>query len=111
MISALGSIATQQANTTDTTMKKAKQFLDYAATHPDAIVAYRASDMILSAYRDASYLYESKARIRVGGHLYMYENSSRPPKNGAVLTTSQIIMAVISLAAEAELGALYINCR
>ena len=39
MITALGSIAKQQVNPTENTMQKVKQFLDYSATHPDAIVS------------------------------------------------------------------------
>ena len=34
MLTSLGSIASQQANLTEKTMQKSKQFLDYAATHP-----------------------------------------------------------------------------
>ncbi len=41
----------------------------------------------------------------------MSEDSQTPTNNGAVLTISLIICAVISSAAEAELGALYINSR
>ncbi len=48
MLAALGSIATQQANPTENRMKKVRQFLDYASTHPDAIVTYHASDMVLA---------------------------------------------------------------
>ncbi len=44
MLTALGSIATQQANPTkNTTLVKVKQFLDYALTHPDAIMIYQAA--------------------------------------------------------------------
>jgi hypothetical protein len=42
MLTALGSIATQQANPTENTIIKVKQFLDYALTHPNAIVTYQA---------------------------------------------------------------------
>ena len=56
MLAALGSLASQQANPTDDTMKKTKQFLDYAATHQDATITYRASDMVLAVHSDASYL-------------------------------------------------------
>jgi hypothetical protein len=38
MLAALGSIATQQANPTNNTMKKVQQFLDYASTHSDELV-------------------------------------------------------------------------
>ena len=92
-------------------MKKVKHFLDYAASHPDAIITYCASDMVLAAHSDASYLSESKARSRSGGHFFMSNYDAIPSNNGAVLTVSQIIKAVMYSAAEAELGALFINCR
>ena len=111
MLAALGSLATQQASSTENTMKNVKQFLDYAATHQDAIITYRASDMVIAVHSDASYLSETKARSRVGGHFFLSENDEYPSNNGAVLTIAQIIKAVISLAAEAEIGALYINSR
>jgi hypothetical protein len=41
----------------------------------------------------------------------MSNNTAKPPNKGAILTIAQIIKAVMSLAAEAEVGALYINCR
>jgi len=41
----------------------------------------------------------------------MSADSADPPNNGAVLTIAQIIKNVMSSAAEAELGALFINCR
>ena len=41
----------------------------------------------------------------------MSNNVLIPPNNGEVLNILQIINAVISSAAEAELGALYINAR
>jgi hypothetical protein len=61
MLTALGSIPTQQANLTKNTMIKVKQFLDYAFTHPNAIMTYQASDMVLAAHSDASYLLEANA--------------------------------------------------
>ena len=41
----------------------------------------------------------------------MWSNVDTPPNNGAVMTISQIIKTVLSLVAEAEVGALFINCR
>jgi hypothetical protein len=41
----------------------------------------------------------------------MSNNDALPPNNGAVLTIAQIIKAVMLSAAEAETGALYINCQ
>ncbi len=40
----------------------------------------------------------------------MSSNTPHPHNNSVVLTIAQIIKAVISLAADAEIGALYINC-
>ena len=111
MLPALGTIATQQSALAEKTMHKVHQFIDYAATHPDAIITYRASNMILAAHSDASYLSESKARIRAGGLFFMSNDSAVPPNNGSVLTISKITNEVMSSAAEAELGSLFINCR
>ena len=41
----------------------------------------------------------------------MSNNTDVPPNNGAVLNVAQIIKAVMSSAAEAEIGALFINAR
>eukprot|EP00804_Cyclotella_cryptica_P024318 CCRYP_015306-RA/>CCRYP_015306-RA protein AED:0.36 eAED:0.36 QI:0/-1/0/1/-1/1/1/0/360 len=111
MLTALGSLATQQANPTTTTLDRVYQFLDYALSHPNAGVAYRASDMILAAHSDASNLSKTNARSRAGGHFFLSKNDHYPNNNGAVLTIAQIIKAVMSSAAEAELGVLYINAR
>ena len=46
MLTALVSIATQKAKPTDQTMQKFKQLLDYAASHPDTVLLYQASDMV-----------------------------------------------------------------
>jgi hypothetical protein len=111
MLAALGSLATQQANPAENTMAKVMQFLDYATTHPDAIVTYHARDMVLASHSNTSYLSESNARSQAGGHFFMSNNTAKPPINDAIFTTAQIINAVMSLAAEAKVGALYINCR
>ena len=110
MLATLGSIATQQAIPTANTMRKIKKLLDYAATHPDAEVTYRARNMVLAANSDASYLSETKYRSRAGGHFFMASNIAVPENNGAIQTVAQTIKTIMSSAAEAELGALYINC-
>ena len=65
--------------------------------------------MVLAVQSEASYLSKPGARSRAGGHFFMSANVGNPPNNGAVLNMSQIIKSVMSSAAEAELGALYIN--
>jgi hypothetical protein len=111
MLTALSSIAATQAKPTEETMENIKSFLDYAASHQDAILTYQASDMVLIAHSNALYLSKPKARSRAGGHFFMLSNVTNPHNNGAVLNIYQIIKAVMSLAAEAELGALYINAH
>ena len=101
MLTALGSLATQQTAPTQNTMKKFHQFLHYAATHPDSIITYHTSDMILAVHSEASYLSESNARSCASGHFFMSNNSADPPNNGAVLAIAQIIKAVMSSAAKA----------
>eukprot|EP00804_Cyclotella_cryptica_P012915 CCRYP_002273-RA/>CCRYP_002273-RA protein AED:0.38 eAED:0.38 QI:0/0/0/1/0/0/3/0/465 len=78
MLTALSSLATQQANPTQTTLQRIHRFLDYAMTHQNAVVTYRASKMILAAHSDASYLSETKARSRAGGHFFLTERTRYP---------------------------------
>jgi hypothetical protein len=59
---AFSSLASAQATLTDDTMLRTHHLLDYVATHPDAILSYAKSDMILGIHSDASYLSEPKAR-------------------------------------------------
>jgi len=58
MLIALSAIASAQAEPSEETMTRCKQFLDYAATHQDAILTYKASDMVLVIHSDMSYLSE-----------------------------------------------------
>jgi hypothetical protein len=108
---ALSAIASQQAKPTTNTMAKVKQLLQYCASQEDAILTYRASDMILAVHSDAGYLSEPNARSRAGGHFFLSSDVQYPPNNGAILNVAQIIKAVMSSAAEAELGGLFINAK
>jgi len=111
MLTTLSSIASTQSAPTAETLANIKFFLDYAATHQDAIITYRVSNMVLIVHSDKSYLSKPKARSRAGRHFFMSSNTTDPQNNGAVLNIAQLIKAVISSAAEDELGALYINAR
>ncbi len=111
MLTMLSSLASKQAAPTEKTMQKCLQFLDYAASQEDAIVTYRASNMRLAIHSNTLYLSEPKARSRAAGHMFMAGNEDIHINNGVVLSILQIIRAVVSLAAEAELGALFINAK
>ena len=82
MLTALSAIASDQAAPTETTMKKTKLFLDYAASHPDTVSTYRASNMVLALHSDASYLSEPKARSRAGGHFSCQKTQQTRPTMG-----------------------------
>ena len=85
-------------------MKKLDQFLDYAASQEQAVLTYEASDMVLAVHSDASYLRESKARSRAGGHLFVSEDVSFPLNNESVLKIAQIMKIIMSSAEESEIG-------
>ena len=111
MLTELSAIASEQASPTKNTLKKARKFMDYAATHPDAVLTYRSSDMCLAVHNDASYLSEPKARSRAGGHFFLASDVPISANNGAVLNIANFIKTVMSSAAEAEMGAICFNAR
>ncbi len=61
ILTALSSIATEQAKPMEEMMKKVKQLLDYCATQEDAIITYNASKMILAIQSDAGYCNKKNA--------------------------------------------------
>ena len=118
MLVALGTLASAQTKGTEATARAAAQLLDYAATHPDAVLQYNASDMILHVHSDASYLSEKEARSRAGGLFFLSSRPSTtpdsdppPPLNGAIHIVSSIMRNVLASATEAEVGALFHNCQ
>jgi len=120
MLVALGTLASQQAKGTEATMDALVHLLNYAATHPEAKIRYHASDMVLHIVSDASYLSASEARSRLGGYFFLSKNmgpdipsadAAAPPFNAPIHVNSSIIKAVLSSAAEAELGALFFNAK
>jgi hypothetical protein len=113
MLSAIGTIASQQAKGTKQAIVK---LLNYAASHPSATIRYVTSDMVLHIESDASYQSETKSRSRAAGYHYLgpqpVADSTPPaPANGPIVILSQILSEIVSSAAEAELAALFHNCR
>jgi hypothetical protein len=105
ILMALSDIATQQSAPTENTNLRVTQFLDYMWTHPDAIIRYRASDMVLNIHSDASYLSAPKARSRAGGYFFLgsLPRDGDPIKlNGAIHITCTILKLVAASAAEAK---------
>ena len=111
---ALSAIAAQQSAPTEETLARVNQFLDYMWTHPDAKIRNRASNMILSVHSDASYLSAPKARSCTGGYFFLgsIPRDAKPIIiNGAIHITCTILKLVAASAAEAELGALFLNAQ
>jgi hypothetical protein len=107
----ISAIASQSANPTERTLELTHHLLDYLGTQEEAVLTYNASEMVLAAHSDASYLNEPNARSRAGGHFFLSSDSTIPQNNGAVLNIAHIIKHVMSSATEAELAALYIMAR
>ena len=108
---ALGAISSAQTKGTMATAQAVTHLLNYCASHPEATVRFMASDMILHVHSDASYLTEAEARSRAGGHYFLSGQPTKTPvqHNGAIHTVCGILKHVMSSAAEAEVGALFIN--
>ena len=101
MLVILSAVPSSQAAPTEATMEKSKYFLEYAASHPYAILSYSVSDMVGAAHSDASHLTKPKARGTAGGIFFMSNNTENPENNGAVLTIAKIIKNVMTSAADA----------
>ncbi len=71
MLTALGTLATQQAKGTQATMEVLTQLLNYCATHPHAVIRYQASDMVLWTHSNASYLTAPKGRSHAAGYCFL----------------------------------------
>ena len=75
--------------------------------------------MILHVSSDASYLCEERAHSRAGGHFFLsnrlVKNGNKPPtlptNNDAIHALFQIVKTVMSSAAEAEIGATFLNAK
>eukprot|EP00804_Cyclotella_cryptica_P022287 CCRYP_018106-RA/>CCRYP_018106-RA protein AED:0.35 eAED:0.38 QI:0/0/0/1/0/0/3/0/579 len=103
----LSAIASEQAHPTQLTQKRCQQLLDYCASHLDAVVCFKASDMVLNIHSDASYPSESNARSQIAGHFFLGSvpiDKTPIELNGAIYVFCGILKFVVASAAEAELG-------
>ena len=80
LLTALNSIATEQARATIDTAKKITKILNYCATNPDNVLRFYASDMQLYVHSDESYLTTTSARSRAGGHYFLGNKLKDPTK-------------------------------
>jgi hypothetical protein len=111
MLVALSSISSTQAKATEKTYADTLWLLNYAASHPAAVICSSASKMVLHILSNVSY------RSHAGGHYFLSNrapNPAVPPTtllklNGPLFTISRIMCNVMGSAAEAEIGTAYIN--
>ena len=87
------------------------QLLDYCATYNDNGTTYRANHMMLAAHSDTSFNNESRSRSRACAHIFLSENNVILRWNGLLLTIAQIMKYMVSLAAEAEMTALFLTAK
>ena len=93
-------------STTKGMKTKINQFLNYAATPPNATLKYIACNMCLRAHSDASYLCEPKAQIQAGSYAYLRNcptlplliDTAQPSHNGAIHIVCKVLNAVMSSA-------------
>jgi hypothetical protein len=106
-------LASEQSNATEVTADKFIKLLNYCKTHTETKIRYHASDMILHIHIDASYLSENEAKSRAGGFFYMGSDTKTDKKltNGAILIISKVLKHVMSSAAEAKIGAVFISAK
>ena len=70
--------------------------------------------MVLNIHLDASYLSKTRAQSRVAGHYFMglVPKQNEPiPVNGNIYVLCGILTFVVASAAEAKLGALFVNAN
>ena len=81
MIKALNSTTKQQPKPTIWTYESITHILDYVETHPNVVVIYKESDIVLHVKSDASYRSEQKSQIRMGGHYFWAQYQKTSPNN------------------------------
>ena len=107
----LNDIGTQQAPATESTNETINHLLYYLPNYPNNGIVYIASNMVLTSHSDAGFHIESKVCSRAGAHIFLSEDEPVPKWNGPILTISQVIKFVMSLASEYKLGAILITSK
>ena len=79
ILPALSAVATKQANPSKKMRATIKQLLDYCATQDKAVLAYKASKMILAVHRDAGYC-DKKIAKPSGGTYFPIQQQQNPPQ-------------------------------
>ena len=80
VLHALSAIASAKKIDAQVTLNATTYLLNYLATHPDAVLHYYASGMVLFVHSDTSYLTESEGWSIVGRHYFLSPPVADPNK-------------------------------
>jgi hypothetical protein len=95
ILTALSSLATEQAKPMQKTMEKVNQLLGYCASQEEAIITYNTRKMILVVHSHAGYCNEKKLHSQAGRHFSLSNKDNFPPNNGVIFTHATIIKVVM----------------
>ena len=108
MLHTSNNLATRVKDDAQQTVEALNHFLVYCATHPEAVVLYPASNMILHNHSDAACLGATGARSRSAGYTYLgNDTNNKQIINRLISIIAKIFKRVMFSAAEAEIEALY----
>ena len=108
----LRAIADSQAHPTENTKRACDRLLAYGVSHPNCVVRYHATDMILSINSDASHQSCANSGSVIGGyHQLINRDSDINFINGPTSTICRKAKTVCASAAETEYAGLYENGR
>jgi hypothetical protein len=83
-------------------MLRLDRLLGYAAAHPNDRKVFRASEMILRSYSDASFLSRPRAGSVAGSHHFLGDRDDDAPLNHPISSHFTRIPVVCAFVAEAE---------
>ncbi len=120
ILMAICALASEQAVATLGTLKRLDRLLGFVSVHRHGCRVFRASDMILTVFSDASYLSRSRARSVAGSYHHLGLGggslSGNPDDhlafvNGPISCHSNVIPVVCSAVQEAEFAGLFAAAR
>jgi len=93
-------------------MRGLVRLLNYVATHPDAVIRFRRSDMTLTTHADGPCLSAPRARSRAASSFCLSKaqpgqlSPDDPPAkpNGLILVITRVLKNVMASAFEVEVG-------
>ena len=111
MLPSLNKISTCQSASTQDTIEKWNQVLDYASTNPNATIRYHKSNMILMTYTYATYLILPEDRSRIAGNYYFTNLMLDYSKGNPTPTEWRNLKTVVSSLSESGTGGTIKNAQ